>query len=77
MDDRKILIHLVVNVSDVHDKVDVVAKVISQDSPDDVLSKIVPVPRGSVHENALGYFEFTATGFLSRVDDSPSMPHMR
>ena len=55
--------HLVVDVSNVHDKVDLIAEVVLEDTTDNVLSEIVAV------------MSFAS---LSRgVDRAPGMSHMR
>lgn len=56
--------HLIVNVRDVHDEVHVVPKVVRHDSPQDVLSHIVPD-----HD--------LQQATPAERQHSPSMPHMR
>lgn len=55
---------LVINVGDVHDKVDIVIEVVSQYSSDNVLSEVVPVMVQLLDE----YYKETS---------SPGMTHMR
>jgi hypothetical protein len=35
--------YLIIDISNVHDKVDIVSKVILQDPPDDILSQVIPI----------------------------------
>ena len=39
--------HFVIDVSDVHDKMDIITKIICHDPPQDILRDIVPIQRAS------------------------------
>lgn len=45
--------HLVIDIGNVHDKVDIVAKVVAQNTADDILRQVVAVPSAVAHRISL------------------------